>query len=82
MTETLKCTDTIQRVGYTIVDGVKIVQHTCVMPLDDPNNMRVTMTKLNTEMYRVNKDICRNDFAVFEDAAFELQEKYLAKSNM
>jgi hypothetical protein len=82
MTETLKCTDTIHRMGYTIIDGKKVVQHTCVMPLDDPKNMRVSMTKLDSEMYRKNRDICRADFAVFEDAAFELQEKYLATSNM
>lgn len=82
MTETLKYTDTIHRMGYTIIDGVKVVQHTCVIPMNDPKNMRVTMTKLNNELYRNNRDICRNDFAIFEDAAFALQEECLSKISM
>ena len=75
MTETLIYTDTIQRVGHTIIDGVKVVQHTCVIPLADPKAMRVSMVKLEPEMYREHRDICRRDFAAFEDTAFQLQEE-------
>lgn len=75
MTETLVYTDTIQRVGHTIIDGVKVVQHTCVIPLADPKAMRVSMVKLEPDMYREHRDICRRDFAAFEDAAFQLQEE-------
>ena len=78
MSETLVYTDVIQRVGYTIVDGVKIVQHTCILPLANPNAMRVSMTKLDAEAYKTHRYACRNDFEEFEDAAFELQEKYTA----
>ena len=79
MTNTLVFKDTIQRVGYTVVDGVKIVQHNCTIDSEDPQNMRITMVKLNAELYKTHRDICRNDFAVFEDAAFALQEELIAK---
>ena len=77
MPETLVYTDTIQRVGYTIIDDVKVVQHTCIIPLNDPKSMRVSMVKLNADMYKLHKDTCRADFATFEDAAFQLQEECL-----
>ena len=37
------------------------------------------MIKLNADLYRANRDICRADFATFEDAAYQLQEELLAK---
>ena len=70
--------DSIQRIGYTIIDGVKVVQYACIVPLDDPENMRVTSTRLNPELYKMHRDICRADLAAFEDAAYELQEKCIA----
>ena len=79
MSNTLTYTDTIQRVGHTIIDGVKVVQHICVLPLSEPQNMRISMTKMNAELYKSNRDICRADFAEFEDAAYQLQEEYIAK---
>lgn len=78
MTETLTYSDTIQRVGHTIIDGVKVVQHTCVLPLSNPEAMRVSMTKLNSELYKEHRDVCRADFAAFEDAAFQLQADCIA----
>lgn len=80
MTETLTIKDTIQRVGATTIDGVVVVQYTCVIPSDNPSAMRIGMTKMNSEMYKEHRDVCRADFAAFEDAAYELQDKYLAKS--
>lgn len=76
---TLSYTETIQRTGYTIVDGKKIVQYTCVIPADDPANMRIGITKLDPIAYKENRDVCRADFAEFEDAAYKLQEELLAK---
>lgn len=81
MGDTLTYTDTIQRTGYTIIDGVKIVQYSCVIPLNDPQNMRITSTRLNGELYKANRDICRADLATFEDAAYLLQDEYIAKVN-
>ena len=75
MTETLTYKDTINRVGFTIIDGIKVVQHNCVIDSANPQEMRVTMVKLNAELYKENRDICREDFAVFEDAAYKLQEE-------
>lgn len=77
MSETLVYTDIVHRIGHTIIDGVKVVQHSCVLPLANPNDMNVSMTKLNVEAYKIHRDICRNDFAEFEDAAYDLQEKYI-----
>lgn len=79
MSDTLTCTEAIQRIGYTVIDGVRVVQHTCVIPTANPKGMRVSMTKLNAELYEANRDICRADFAIFEDAAFQLRDEYLAK---
>lgn len=80
MSNTLVFKDTIQRVGHTIIDGVKVVQHTCILPLDNPQDMRISMTKLNAPLYKENREICRADFAAFEDAAYQLQDNYIAKS--
>lgn len=79
MSETLTCAEYIQRIGYTVIDGVRVVQHTCVLPVANPKGMRVSMTKLNADLYEANRDICRADFAIFEDAAFQLRNEYLAK---
>ena len=81
MSDTLFYTDTIHRVGHTVINGTNVVQHTCVLPLTNPEAMRVSMTKLNAEMYKEHRDICRRDFGVFEDAAFKLQEEYIAKQS-
>lgn len=81
MPSTLVVNDTIQRVGYTVIDGVKIVQYTCVIPLSDPNDMRIGSTKLDQDLYKANREFCRADYAAFEDSAFELQEKLLAEAN-
>ena len=78
MPETLVYSDIIQRVGHTVINDTKVVQHTCVLPLANPKAMRISMTKLDPEMYKEYRDICRSDFAVFEDAAYQLQEDYLA----
>jgi hypothetical protein len=81
MTDTLTCTEFIQRIGYTVVDGVRVVQHTCVIPTTNPKGMRISMTKLNADLYEMYRDVCRADFAIFEDAAYQLRDKYLAKIN-
>lgn len=41
---------------------------------------KVTMTKLDPELYKANREICRNDFAVFEDAAYTLQAELITKA--
>lgn len=81
MTETLSYKDTIQRIGYTIIDGVKVVQHNCTIDSENPEQMRVSMVKLDAEMYKNNRETCRSDFAVFEDAAYALQEQLIAEAH-
>lgn len=79
MTETLTFKDTIQRVGHTTINNEKVVQYTCVISTDEPQNMRLSITKLNPEMYKEHRDVCRADYAAFEDAAYMLQDEYMAK---
>ena len=79
MTNTLIVKDTIQRVAHTVIDGEKVVQYTCILPSDEPQNMRIAITKLNAELYKANRAVCRADYAAFEDAAFALQDEYAAK---
>lgn len=79
MTETLTFTDTVQRVGYTTIEGVRVVQYTAIIPSDNPENMRITITKLNNDMYKTYRTLCRADYAAFEDAAFALQDEYINK---
>lgn len=76
MSRTLHYEDTIRREGYTIIDGTKVVQYICVMPLDKPEDMRIASTRLNVELYKANRSICRADLAAFEDAAYDLQDEY------
>ena len=80
MTGTLTFKDTIRRLGYTIIDGVKVVQYDCVISTDNPKEMKIVVSKLNEELYKSNRDICRADMAEFEDAAYELQEQYIAST--
>lgn len=77
---TLNYTDTVQRTGHTIIDGKKVVQYNCTIPLASPKDMRITSAKLDMQMYKDNREICRNDMAEFEDLAYALQEEYLAKA--
>ena len=79
MGNTLTYTDSITRIGYTIVDGVKIVQYNLVIPMSNPEAMRCTAQRLKPELYKANKEICRADQAAFEDAAYALQDELLAK---
>jgi len=81
MSETLSYADVIQRTGYTVIGGVRVVQYTCVIPLDNPKAMRIGITKLNPDMYedKTYRDICRADRDIFEDAAYELRDELLAK---
>lgn len=80
MSATLSYKDTIQRTGFTVIDGAKVVQHSCTISSDNPEEMRVTMVRLNNDLYKANREICRNDFAEFEDAAYALQAELLAKT--
>lgn len=75
----LTYTDTIQRVGYTIIDNVKVVQYICAIPSDKPQEMRIGITKLNSDLYKANRDICRADYAEFEDAAYKLQDECIER---
>lgn len=79
MSKTLTYKDTIQRTGYTVIDDVRVVQYTCIIPVDRPQEMRLGITKLNPELYKTNREICRADYAAFEDAAYQLQEECMAK---
>lgn len=81
MSTTLTFKDTVRRLGYTIIDGVKVVQYDCVISTDNPNEMKIIVSKLNEELYKANRDVCRADMAEFEDAAYELQEQYLSISS-
>lgn len=77
MSKTMTYTDTVQRLGYTVIDGVKVLQHTCTLKPAEPEKMRVSSIQLNKELYKANLDICRADIAEFEDSCFELQKQYL-----
>lgn len=79
MSNTLIFKDTIQRLGYTVIDGVKIVQYSCTIDSNNPKDMKIVMSKLNEELYKANREICRADLAAFEDAAYQLQDELLAK---
>ncbi|MBR5862213.1 MAG: hypothetical protein IKZ08_02690 [Bacteroidales bacterium] len=79
MEPTLTYTDTVTRIGYTVIDGVKVVQYSCTFPLNNPKDMRITSTRINPELYKANREVCRADLATFEDAAYELQDAYLAQ---
>ena len=79
MENTLSYSDVIQRTGYTTIDGIRVVQYTCLISAEKPQDMRIGITKLNPEMYKEHRDICRADYAAFEDAAYKLQEEYIAK---
>lgn len=81
MSETLVCAEFVQRIGYTVIDGVRVVQHTCVLPVADPKGVRVSMTKLNGELYEANLETCMQDHMIFQRAAFQLRNEYLAKIN-
>lgn len=79
MSATLTYKDSITRTGITTIDGKKILQHTATINTDNPEQMSLNSVKLDKEAYKENRDICRADIAEFEDAAYMLQEQYLAQ---
>ena len=79
MSETLSFVDTIQRIGNTTINDVRVVRYTCTITVDRPQDMQIGISKLNTEMYKAHRDLCRADYGAFEDAAYQLQEELLAK---
>lgn len=79
MSETLSYKDTITRVGYTTINGERIMQYSMTINADNPEEMTLSNVKLNKEAYKSNRDICRADLAEFEDAAYLLQEQYVAQ---
>lgn len=78
---TLICKDTIQRIGYTVIDNVRVVQYNCVIDAANPKDMRIVTSRLNEEMYKAHRAACREDLATFEDAAYRLQEEYISNLN-
>ena len=79
MSATLTIKDSITRTGYTEINGVKVLQHTCTINTDNPEQMSFNSVKLNKDLYKANRGICRADIAEFEDGAYDLQEQYLAQ---
>lgn len=79
MSETLTWKDSITRTGYTEIDGKKVMQHVCSISADAPENMTVNSVKMDKELYKANREICRADAAEFEDAAYALQEQYMSQ---
>lgn len=77
MSETLSWKDSITRTGYTEIEGKKVMQHTCNISADAPENMTVNSVKIDKEAYKANRAVCRADIAEFEDAAYALQEQYI-----
>lgn len=81
MSSTLTYKDSIERTGYSVIDGVKVVQYTMTIPSDNPDNMKIIRSILDKDLYKANRETCRADFAAFEDEAYLLQDEYLAKVN-
>lgn len=77
MDKTLTYADTINRIGFTVINDVKVVQYTCNIPTDNPGNMRVHDVILDRELYKANLDTCLADMVEFTKAAYELQAKYM-----
>lgn len=82
MSETLTYKDSITRVGYTTIDGERVMSHTCTIDSEDPSEMSVSSSKIKPELYKANREICRADIAEFEDAAYLLQEQYIMQKAM
>lgn len=78
MAKTLSYKDTIRRIGFTVIDDVKVVQYDCLMPTANPKDMKIVVLRLNEALYKANLITCKNDQAEFEEAARKLQETYLS----
>lgn len=76
----LQTTDILTKVGYSVIDGVNVVQYTCQIPLDKPEGMRINRTVLKPDLYEEHCDECRADFAAFEDDAFATRKRLINKS--
>lgn len=79
MSETLTYKDTITRIGYTTVDGERIMQYSMTIDADNPEEMNLSNVKLDKDAYKAKREICRADMAEFEDAAYLLQEQYVTQ---
>ena len=82
MSATLTYNDSITRIGYTTIDGVMVMQHTCTIQADNPEEMSVSSIKVDQKLYKENREICRADIAEFEDLAYQVQDKYIAEKEV
>ena len=79
MSKTLTYTDSINRIGYTTIDGALVVQYNCTIQTDAPENIDISSVKIDPDLYKKNREICRADMAEFEDMAYQLQDQYIEK---
>lgn len=79
MSATLTYNDSITRIGYTTIDGVIVMQHTCTIQADNPEDISISSIKVDQKLYKENREVCRTDMAEFEDLAYQLQDTYLAE---
>ena len=79
MSETLTYNDSITRIGYTTIDNVAVMQHTFTFHMDNPQEIHISSIKMNKELYKANRDVCRADMAEFEDLAYAFQDKYISE---
>lgn len=71
----------------TVVDGettreVSVEGYTCNIDSDNPEKMSVSKYYINEEskeLYKLNRAVCRADYAEFEDAAYALQDELIAE---
>ena len=79
MSNTLTYTDTLHRVGLTTIGDRHVVQYDAMIPTAAPETMTIHSAKLNYELYKENREICRADLAEFEDMCYAIQDELIAK---
>lgn len=65
--------------GSSMIDGVTAEYYVARINDADPNNMTISSSQQDRNVYKENRATCREDRAAFEDAAYKLQDEMIAE---
>lgn len=66
--------------GHSVIDGKRAAEYRASIDETSPENMIMTNSQLDKEVYKENRVQCRKDAAEFEELAYSIQDQMIAKN--
>lgn len=64
--------------GHSVIDGMEAMLYTAQFDSDNPHGVTFNYYMSNNEVYKANREVCRNDQMEFEEYVYALQDEALA----